>query len=147
MADLRPPMLDDYGLLSALNWYCQNFTQRTGIAVKLHGEELQPRLPAQVEIVLFRIVQEGLNNVAKYAQVNQADILFERTPRVARLIIVDEGEGFKMDEVLSPHRKPHWGLLNMQERAASIGGRLSIQSAPGQGTRISVEFDREGVTG
>lgn len=145
MADLRPPMLDDYGLLPALKWYGQHFSERTCIDVLVSGEESQPRLPEQVEIVLFRIAQEALTNIAKYAGVNRATISLDTSPRLARLSVADDGVGFHFEGTRAPKSKVHLGLLNMQERAASIGARLAIQTAPGEGTRITIEIDREGA--
>jgi PAS domain S-box-containing protein len=145
MADLRPPMLDDYGLVSALNWYAQDFSKRTGIEVRVKGTELNPRLPEKVEIILFRIVQEALHNTAKYAQASQVKINLESSANQASLILMDNGKGFDFAEVFSVETRPHWGLLGMQERATSIGGKLTIDSKPGSGTRIAVEICREGV--
>ena len=68
MAELRPPMLDDYGLLSALHWYGAEFSGKTGIGVDVQGQEAAPRLAAPVELALFRIVQEAMNNVAQHAR-------------------------------------------------------------------------------
>jgi PAS domain S-box-containing protein len=145
MSDLRPPMLDDYGLVSAVKWYCHNFSLRTGINIQVYGKELQPRLPEYAEIILFRIIQEALNNIAKYAGVNQADLHIEDHPDRACISISDQGTGFNLEEVNSPERKPHWGLLNMEERARSIGGLFTITTAPGKGTRIAVEIEKGGV--
>lgn len=142
MAELHPPMLDDFGLLSALGWYSQNYSQRTGIPTQVSGTEPQPRLPKQVEIVLFRIVQEALNNIAKHAQARQVKIAIQDSLQAVRLQVVDDGVGFNQAEVFSTPAKAHWGLLNMQERAQSVNGSLSIDSALGKGTQISIEIGK-----
>jgi PAS domain S-box-containing protein len=139
MTDLRPPMLDDYGLVSAVNWYSQDFSKRTGILVTVHGEELQSRLLEHTEIVLFRIFQEALNNVAKHARAGRVDIHVTGTNKSICLIIMDDGIGFDTDVVFESSSSPHWGLLTMKERAVSIGGEFVIVSKAGEGTRISVQ--------
>jgi len=138
MADLHPPMLDEYGLVSALHWYSSNFSQRTGINTKVTGNEFRPRLAQDVEMALFRLVQEALNNVAKHAQATKVEITVESVGENACLIIQDNGLGFDPQARSTPGDQPHWGLINMQQRVASFGGQLTIDSAPGQGTQISV---------
>jgi PAS domain S-box-containing protein len=142
MADLRPPVLDDYGLMAALRWYGEQFTSRTGIAVDVHGEELDPRLPADVETVLFRITQEAVTNVAKHAQATQVIMAVEVDDETVRLVIADNGVGFDPTRLSEPSERRGWGLLNMTERAEASGGRCHIESAPAQGTKITVEVPR-----
>lgn len=143
LADLRPPMLDDYGLFSALRWYCEKYSQRTNIKITLKGEECEPRLPAQVELILFRIVQEALNNITKHAQADQVVIDLTSNTESVYLCIQDDGIGFDQAILTTSSREPHLGLLNMQERAHSIGGSLTVTTTPGQGTQILVELQRE----
>jgi PAS domain S-box-containing protein len=142
MLDLHPPVLDEYGLVSALYWYCANFSQRTGIAARVVGEEFEPRLPRDDELVLFRLVQEALNNVAKHARATQVEIVVESSEGAACLIIQDDGQGFDPQALNAPTDQPHWGLINMQQRAVSIGAQLAVDSAPGQGTQVSVVLRR-----
>ncbi len=142
MADLHPPALDEYGLVSALRWYSSNFSQRTGIVMQVIGEELAPRLPANVELVLFRILQEALNNVAKHAQATQVEVMVESNPETACFTVKDNGQGFDLQTLDTTAEQPHWGMLNMEQRAASIEGQLTIQSSPGQGTQVSVTIRR-----
>lgn len=143
MAELHPPLLDDYGLFSALRWYIDKYSQRTNIQTILLGEECQPRLPAHVELVLFRIVQEALNNITKHAQADQVTVILNSTSQIATLSVKDNGRGFDAVLLSKSDKEPHWGLLNMQEKAHSIGGRMMITTAPGQGVNISVEVPRE----
>lgn len=142
MAELRPPMLDDYGLLAALRWVGEQFTKRTGVKVRVEGQAPVPRLPPRLETTLFRIAQEALNNVAKHAHASEVDIALEPTTKILWLSIVDNGVGFEPSGLPKNSGVPHWGLLSMQERAASVGGVLHLDSAPGRGTRVAVEIER-----
>ncbi|GAF67315.1 unnamed protein product, partial [marine sediment metagenome] len=144
MANLRPPVLDDYGLVAALHWHGEQFAQRTDIAVAVEGEEPVPRLAARVENALFRIAQEALTNVAKHAQATQVTVTVEADDGTLRLIVADDGVGFDPSTTLraspAPLAEPDggrgWGLLTMTERAEAVGGRCRIESDPRQGTRV-----------
>ena len=150
MAYLRPPVLDDYGLVAALHWYGEQFAQRTDIAVAVEGEEPAPRLAARVENALFRIAQEALTNVAKHAQATQVTVTVEVEGGTLRLVVADDGIGFDPSTTLrtspAPLAEPDggrgWGLLNMTERAEAVGGRCRIESDPKQGTQVIVEVAR-----
>ncbi|MGI5915301.1 MAG: PAS domain S-box protein [Anaerolineae bacterium] len=141
MADLRPPVLDDYGLVAALRWYGVQFATRTGISVNIEGTEPSPRLDAPVEIGLFRIAQEALTNVAKHARARNVTITVneDEDRGVLCLTVVDDGIGF--NPIKPDERNDHrgWGLLSMNERAEAVGGRLHIESSPGKGTQLVVE--------
>lgn len=135
MADLRPAVLDDYGLLAALHWYSQRFSQRTGIATNVQGREPMSRLPSAVETALFRITQEALTNVARHAQASQVTVTLEAADGGIHLTIADDGVGFDP----AARRRGGWGLMIMCERAEAVGGHLRVESAPGKGARITVE--------
>jgi len=135
MGELRPAVLDDYGLLAALHWYGQRFSQRTGLAVAVQGEELAPRLPSATETALFRIAQEALTNAAKHAQASQVTVTLEPVNGGARLTIADDGVGFDP----ATRRQAGWGLMTMRERAEAVGAHLRVESAPGKGTQVVVE--------
>ena len=138
MIDLRPPVLDDYGLLSALHWYGDQFSARTGIAVSARGkEELVADLSLHVENALFRITQEALNNIAKHARAHRVTIGLSENETALRLTISDDGQGFDLEE--AERDRDSWGLLTMRERAESVGAQCRFQSFPGEGTRVSVE--------
>jgi signal transduction histidine kinase len=143
MQDLRPPLLDDHGLLATLRWYAEWFATRTGVATVVHGEELTPRLPPPTEMTLFRIVQEGLTNVAKHARASQVTLALEVAAADARLTITDDGTGFDPAMLHGRVGRTGWGLISMRERAAAVGGRVRVESVPGQGTRLVVEVPRE----
>ena len=141
MSELRPPVLDDYGLTAVLHWYAKQFSERTGITLAVHLEELSPRLPLQTETALFRIAQEALTNVCKYAQAKHVTLELEEIDGEVRLIIADDGVGFD-PTAFRPEARPEWGLINMRERAQAIGGQLRMETSPGKGTSIIVEVPR-----
>jgi PAS domain S-box-containing protein len=141
MAELRPPVLDDYGLTAALHWYSKRFSERTGISPVLQVEELTQRLPLSTETALFRIAQEALTNVAKYARAKQVTLALEEIDGGIHLTVADDGVGFNLTTHHKPAR-PEWGLINMIERAEAIGGQFSLESTPGKGTRVVVEVPR-----
>ncbi|MBI5910275.1 MAG: PAS domain S-box protein [Betaproteobacteria bacterium] len=140
MAELRPPVLDDYGLLAALRQLATEFAQRSGIAAELSGVELLPRLPLIVESAMYRISQEALNNIAKHAQAKKVEISLHAASGRVMLDIADDGVGFDANET-SPN-KQHWGLITMRERAEVVGVVFRLESAPGAGTRIALEAER-----
>jgi PAS domain S-box-containing protein len=152
MADLRPPVLDDYGLVAALHWYGERFARRTDIAVAVEGEEPVPRLAAHVENALFRIAQEALTNVAKHAQATRVAVTVEVDSGTLRLVVADDGIGFDPAHLAAPPSFPPnggeerggrgWGMLTMTERAEAVGGRCRIESDRGQGAQVIVEVAR-----
>jgi PAS domain S-box-containing protein len=142
MVELRPSVLDDYGLLSALRWYSAQFSSRTGIQVKVEGDEKMERLGISAENALFRIAQEALTNVAKHAEASQATINLGAEDGYACLEIFDNGKGFNKEKTSAKSDVGTWGLLAMHERALRAGGRFRIESHIGKGTRVVVEVDR-----
>ena len=142
MANLRPPVLDDYGLVSALRWYGEQFATRTAIAVIVEGEEPVPRLDAQVENALFRIAQEALANAAKHAKARQVTVTIEVHNGTLRMVVADDGVGFDAARLPTPGVNRGWGLIIMRERAEVVGGIFRIESHPGGGTRLIVEVTR-----
>jgi len=140
--DIRPGILDDFGLLAAIQALSNRFAKRTGLHVTVHGDEDMPRLPGFVEITLYRIVQEALTNVVKHAQAENVSILLKQSDTTVLLKIADDGTGF--DPYFSHHAKEAgtWGLLNIRERAEAIDGTLSVESEKGKGTRVVVEIRR-----
>jgi signal transduction histidine kinase len=141
MVDLHPPILDDYGLVPALKWYSNQFSSRTEIPVQVTASEDIPNLPKKTELILFRIVQEILNNVAKHAQASQVEISLENSPGEWILRVRDNGIGFD-PAAAAPDQLAHWGLIHINQMAASIGGKLEIISAKSTGTQILVRLPR-----
>ena len=139
MAELRPPVLDDYGLSAALRWYGEQFTRRTGVVTRVEDNGSDERFAPAAETALFRIAQEALNNVAKHAAASQVVMSLQCDDGLVRLTIADDGQGFDPLAAQKASRQPHWGLLTMQERAMALGGTLHVVSEPGTGTKIIVE--------
>lgn len=138
MAELRPAVLDDFGLAPALHWYAEQFARRTDVATTVMEQGPARRLSPAAEEALFRIAQEALSNVAKYARTQKAMVTLETTPQVMSLTIADNGCGFDPTAGSSPARDHGWGLMIMRERAVAIGAQLSVESTPGRGTRVIV---------
>ena len=137
ISDLRPSQLDDLGLVAAIQWYVQEFENLYGLPTSFVGERRE-RLSTEYESVLFRIIQEGLTNVAKHAQADHATVRLDIGPTEVVVTIEDDGQGFDLDQVMQSDKPTGWGLMGMQERTLLLGGRCEIDSAPGRGTRIQV---------
>jgi signal transduction histidine kinase len=134
--ELRPSVLDDLGLEAALQRYIQDYRRRFRLEIDLVAVGLDERLPPAAETTLYRIVQEGLTNIARHAQARTASILLERRNGRVRVIIEDDGQGFALQQVAGSGRL---GLYGMRERAELLDGTFTIESKPGQGTSIFVE--------
>jgi len=144
MASLRPPVLDDYGLVSALRWHSELFSARTGIEVSLLNDDSFPRLQPEVELALFRIAQEALMNTAKHADARIVTITLGCDQGKTRFTIVDDGKGFN-PPTASGLQASGWGMTIMRERAELVGGTFTFDSLPGQGTTVTVEIPLEGI--
>ena len=132
--DLRPPMLEEVGLVPTLAWYFKRFADRTHISVSFDQNVEGTRFQDALEITSFRIVQEALTNVARHAQVESARVEV-RTDSVGLWVVVeDRGRGFDRRSI----RPDSAGITGMQERARLVGGRLTLESAPGSGTRVAL---------
>lgn len=142
MAELRPSVLDDYGLSAALRWYGERLSEQIGIPVVVQGDELSTRLPVPVENVLFRIAQEALTNILKHAQATQITLTLTVTEEIL-LLITDNGVGFDPVQPSAPGSERGWGLFYMAERAISVGGQCQIESSPGKGTQVAVRIKRD----
>lgn len=149
---LRPTALDDLGLVTALEAQVEQWTSMTGIEVDMHCAGLAAsRLPPFIEIVLYRVIQEALNNVAKHATARRVSLIVERRADDVQAIIEDDGRGFDAGEdarsrgrfagVPDQTRQTRGlGLLSMQERVAQVGGTLTIESSAAEGTTIFVRI-------
>jgi signal transduction histidine kinase len=139
MAELRPPALDDYGLVAALRSFAEARAAKLDLAIEVHGEDLVPRLDPFVETALFRIAQEAFANALEHASASRIRMSVMEEGSVVRVAIEDDGAGF---DASVPVAAGHWGLKHMDERARAIRARLHIESAPGAGTRVDVELRR-----
>ncbi|MEP6775958.1 MAG: PAS domain S-box protein [Chloroflexota bacterium] len=139
--DLRPSMLDDLGLVSALRWYVQNHVRKVGIHVRLVADPLPRHLPAHIEITCFRVAQEALTNVVRHAQAQRVTVTIRLRKTELVLSVRDRGLGFDVDMAKEQALKGHsMGLLGMQERVELAGGHLSIESDASEGTVIRAIF-------
>jgi two-component system sensor histidine kinase DegS len=142
IADLRPGAMEEHGLAAALADYIRGYANAYNSHVTFDTEPL-PHLPRESEIVLYRIVQEALQNAHKYARGAQVAIRLARQDRMLRLSIRDDGPGFDPHEVARRAGRSNWGLMSMRERAELIGARFSVASSPGHGTEVTVSLPLE----
>jgi signal transduction histidine kinase len=133
--DLRPVVLDELGLCAALREYAARFSKEHRLEVRPVLPAEAERLPADLETALFRIVQEGLANADRHAEARRVDIRLVRDARDIRLDIADDGRGFDPE---APRAGMHLGLSSIRERVAQLGGRFTIDSAPGRGTTLTI---------
>ncbi len=132
---LHPSILDDLGLPDAIASACENFSQYEGIPVEYKQESIPPRIPKDVALSIYRIGQEALSNIAKHARANRVLVSLACRDGVLHLDIKDDGAGF---DTTAAEKKAGLGLASMRERTYLIGGSLTIQTAPGDGTEIKV---------
>ncbi len=138
---LRPSMLDDLGLASALRWMADQTAERGGFAVQFGADFPDTRLAPELETACFRIAQEALTNIARHAQAKRVTIELRHEDDTLRMTVQDDGRGFDLAEMLTrAARGGSIGVLSMQERAALAGGQLEIESSPGLGTTVRVRF-------
>jgi two-component system sensor histidine kinase NreB len=137
--DLRPAILDDFGLVAAIRSYAEEWSQTFGIPVRVEAEPAPvDHLSSDMEVELFRIVQEALMNAGKHARASTVQVCLSCAEDAVLLVIEDDGTGFEVEQVQGPTRQSGLGLYGMRERAAVLGGTLTIDTAPGQGTRITL---------
>jgi signal transduction histidine kinase len=143
VSELRPPLLDDFGLKTALKWLTGIVAVRHGMEVELLVDDGFPRLGTDKETAIFRIAQEAVNNAVKHAEAQFITISLDLVGNRVQLQISDDGVGFDPASRHGTAQRKSWGLTIMRERAESVGGRFSLESAPGTGTTITVEVGRE----
>ena len=139
-AELRPSLLDYAGLLPALEEYASQYSRRTGTSVRIQCSDCATRLAPDKESMLFRIVQEAMTNCAKHARASSIDVALNQSGGSLVLTIADNGIGFNPEQLGKNGKKIGLGVLNMREISEFIGGRFTLESAPGRGTSISVEL-------
>jgi nitrate/nitrite-specific signal transduction histidine kinase len=144
--ELRPPILEREGLVTALRTRLESVEERSGLKIVLSVEGLngQERLSLELETGLYRIAQEALNNILKHAQAHEVRVCLQYLASEERVVleIADDGQGFEMSNGAI---KGRFGLQTMRERAALLGGELLIASRPGEGTQVRVEVKQNGV--
>ncbi|MCA9932578.1 MAG: GAF domain-containing protein [Ardenticatenaceae bacterium] len=146
IADLRPSLLDNLGLISALRSQVHDLEKRTHIRATLVVSGERRRLRSALETVVFRIAQEALTNVTKHARAQSVTVNLHFEPHLLALRVTDDGRGFAPEDALHNRKKNRqaWGLLGMQERAALVGGSCNIMAQPGMGTTIEVTVPLQG---
>jgi signal transduction histidine kinase len=137
MAELRPSVLDDLGLVPAVEWYLERFQSRTGIRCRFEAPPKPPTIDKEVATALFRILQESLQNVARHASATRVHVVLALAGRFLQLGVRDNGTGISQREVDSEHS---FGLLEIRERAEVFGGSVEIRGAPDFGTSVKVSI-------
>lgn len=141
--DLFPSLLDDMGLIAALSWHAEVFSNRYDIKLTINSDELKKRLSHETELILFRTVQEVLHNVAKHARATKVEVFFKQRGKNLQLTISDDGVGFDPGILTTPGKGSGIGLILMKERIASLGGIFEIDSSKGTTIRIEVPLIEE----
>jgi PAS domain S-box-containing protein len=135
--ELRPPLLDDLGLVPALRWYLDQQAQRTGFHVKFFADPSLERVDVSLETVCFRVAQEALTNIIRHAHAQEVNVELHRTTETLHLVVRDDGIGFDVATAQQRCRQgASLGLLGMLERVALVGGEWDCKSAPGSGTEV-----------
>ena len=136
ISDLRPAHLDDLGLSATLRWYASRVHELTSLHVRVDIDGDEPTLDDAVKITIFRITQEALNNVIKHAQATTVNVKIHYLQKEVRIHVFDNGVGFEMKDVQNRIGRVSLGLAGMEERAALLGGGVTISSRPGYGTEV-----------
>jgi len=148
MINLRPAMIDDLGILATLNWYCREFEQVfTDIKIEKQINIEESEIPDHLKIVIFRIVQEGMNNIAKHSGANHVALTLEKINDFLALSIEDNGRGFDVEnKTLESEIFQGFGIVNMEERARFSGGYFSINSWKEKGTFLKITWPLKPIT-
>ena len=131
---LRPSMLDDLGLVPAVEWYARELSRQGGLEVKVHAENVSENLPDEVKVCVYRVIQEALHNAQRHAQAKNVFVDLTQSAEAVRAKITDDGSGF------DAKRSRGMGLLGMEERVKRLDGTITIDSRPGAGTTITIEL-------
>jgi signal transduction histidine kinase len=137
---LRPALLDDLGLIAALNSFINGMQERTDLAIKLTTFPELKDLDVTKRTVFYRVAQEALTNVARHAEAKLVHVIFKNSKKTVLMEIRDNGKSFNVQYVLLAKGKKHLGVLGMRERVEMVGGTFKIDSRPGQGTLVSAEI-------
>jgi len=139
--ELRPSLLDDLGLPAALRWYLERQAERARFAVRFEGPGDEARVPEPVEIACYRVIQEAITNVARHARAQNVSVVLTLTRSGLEVVLRDDGVGFDVAQARArASAGGSLGILGMEERVSLVGGRMQIDSAAGQGTRVWIRF-------
>ncbi|RZI39924.1 PAS domain-containing sensor histidine kinase [Herbaspirillum sp. HC18] len=139
---LRPPLLDDFGLLPAVEWMAENFQKKTSISCAVESSGMASELDDPIESAVFRVIQEGLSNIEKHSHARNARIVFERTGSQLDVMILDDGVGMAIG---SEYKPGCYGLVAMQERIFVLGGTITIENAQPHGLAIHASIPIEPI--
>ena len=131
---LRPPMLDDLGLVPALEWQAREISRRSDMEVEVQSQNVSEDLGDETKVTVYRLVQEALNNAASHASAKNAKVTVIQGPDKITVEVIDDGDGF------DPERKRGMGILGMEERVRRLGGSFAIHSAPGKGATVTADL-------
>jgi two-component system sensor histidine kinase UhpB len=139
ISGLRPSILDDLGLISAIRWYARTNLEQAGINIVIDAPDEEFNLPGVLKTTLFRITQEAVSNIIRHSQAQNAMISLTKNEKQVYLFIEDDGKGFDIQKVLDGATKEHhWGLVGIQERVDLVGGEFRVKAAHRSGTRMEV---------
>lgn len=148
--ELRPPVLDDLGLVPAINKYIEKFGERQGLSIELSTTGADRQIDGQIAVALYRIIQEGLNNVVKHSGAKRVRINIADNREYISLTIADDGRGISGDDLLKAQRESRLGLYGMRERVELLQGRMDIETSPAGGAALIItipHYDRQGGKG
>jgi signal transduction histidine kinase len=137
---LHPSLLDDLGLPAAVEWYLRGLGKRYGLRAELFHDRMAERFMPDIEVSAYRIVQEALTNVSKHARATACRVYLQRLPDTVLITIEDDGAGFDATAVERAGERRGFGLVGIRERVTQLRGTFRLESAPGQGTRLTVEL-------
>jgi signal transduction histidine kinase len=138
---LRPPLLDEAGLVPAIDQYLKSLTERTGMRIEFDAAPGVARTPPGLKTTVFRLVQEAVGNALRHARASIVRVTLRDESDALRLVVEDDGVGFDPTDVTrSARRGAHLGLLGMTERVRSAGGTIEFESRPGAGSRIAARI-------
>ena len=137
---LRPSMLDDFGLPDTLKWYLRKFSDRTGVRTELVEDRLSDRLPIDVEVCVYRTIQEALTNVSRHAQATACRIFVQRLASSVIVTVEDDGVGLSPPGAGNTAARAGLGLVGIRERVSDLGGTFRIEGKSGKGTRLTIEL-------
>jgi signal transduction histidine kinase len=139
-SELRPGILDDLGVAAAIEWQAELYAERSGIAFRLDLDEAAETLDRESSTALFRILQEALTNVGRHAEAEEVRIDLRVGPDDVTLVVADDGRGITPDEISG---QESLGLVGMRERARALGGEVTIEGVPGEGSRVTASIPRQ----
>src|SRR5262249_52007999 len=137
---LRPSVLDDFGLPDTLKWHLRKFSDRTGVRTELIEDRLSERLPIDVEVCVYRTIQEALTNVSRHAQATVCRVFVQRLPSSVIVTVEDNGVGLEASGAGDGARRNGLGLVGIRERVSDLGGTFRVEGKSGKGTRLTIEL-------